>query len=97
MTTHAGIAMIGASATFVTIVECLRAAPRCRRVVFAGMAFTCFVVLAAMPCWTHPAVAHKIDPPALENRPDLGQSEKLLLAHYRRIRLERELPNAVKP
>lgn len=85
--------MLGASAVFLTIIECLQKHCRMRQVAGAVLAFFCFMVLAWMPCF--PASHQHVEvQPTMEARPDLNPREKLLLAHLRRIKTEREIANA---
>jgi hypothetical protein len=95
MTAHAGIALVGASAVFLTIIECLQKHCRIRQVVSAAVAFCCLLALALIPCNAGPVHhVHKHETPTMETRSDIDHVEKLLLANYRRVRQEREIVNA---
>jgi hypothetical protein len=97
MTTHAAVAVVGASATFVAMVEYMCRTSKPVRFWATFMAFGCLLLLAIMPCFDDEKTAHKAPEPTLEARPDIDHTEKLLLAHYRRIRTEREIANAWTP
>jgi len=93
MTAHTGIAMVGASAVFLLIVECIHKSCKWRHMAAAGLAFGCMVVLAFMPCWPTQQTHHPPEP-TVEQRPDIDAVEKLLLANYRRVKTEREISDA---
>lgn len=96
MTTHATVAFVGVSAFIVTLTECLghRRKLHCR-LFCGGATFICLIALGVIPC--PPKHAHKEASPTLEARPDIDHTEKLMLAHYRRIRQERTLTDAYRP
>jgi hypothetical protein len=96
MMAHASIAIAGATATLLTIFECLRRSERWRRIAASAVAFVCLVMLGLMPCYPEPPIAHHKPPPepTLESRPDIDHVEKLLLAHYRRVKEERGIVDA---
>lgn len=94
MTIHAGISVIGALATLVTIVECLQRHNRCKRLIASSVAFACLSVLAFMPCYPYHPEMKQHEPPAAIEPANIDHAERLLLAHYRRIRTEREISDA---
>jgi hypothetical protein len=96
---HASVALVGASAFVATVTECFRGCHRWRlQCCLCGATLACFIVLAVMPCPPEKRTAHRDEAkPTLEARPDIDHTEKLLLAHYRRIKQERELTNAWTP
>ena len=93
---HTAVAMVGAGAASVGFVECMNHGRRWKRFILSSVALASLIVLALMPCFPAPnaAAVHKQETPALETRPDIDHVEKLLIAHYRRIRTEREIDHA---